>query len=256
MLSAIRKRKHISKTDTLQVVKLHNNLCHAASPAAMAVALRHGAWPGVDLDPTTVEQIFQHSDCLACALGKTNRLPRSLGSGVAPLPFTICSVDYKPVNPTAIGGYTGFYMFVERCYTYKFAVFLKEPPTAILFVEAVKKMYALFKSFGKTVVILRYDAGTVESALEATYQLNVDLQIQVQPAAPECQYQNATERTIQTVLKGVGTMFVSAQYLSNAFWALAVVVFLDASNCTPNTRSGHFSPEYYLTGKHPDVLSR
>jgi hypothetical protein len=31
MLSAMRKRKHISKSDTPQVIKLHNNLCHAAS---------------------------------------------------------------------------------------------------------------------------------------------------------------------------------------------------------------------------------
>ena len=137
----------MSEDEAGQVISLHSRLHHAASPAAMAHALRSGAWPSLVLDPTAVEHVFHARNCIACMLGKSNRLPRSLGSGVSPAPFSMCSVDYKPINPAAIGGHTGFYFFVERCYIYKYVVFLKDPPNAISFFNSVKQMYAYFSSF-------------------------------------------------------------------------------------------------------------
>jgi hypothetical protein len=168
----------------------------------------------------------------------------------------MCSVDYKPINPTAIGGHTGFYFFVERCFIYKYVVFLKDPPNAISFFNSVKQMCAYFSSYQKTITHLRLDAGTVEAAKDAIERINLELHITVNPAAPECQYQNPAERSIQTLLKGVGTMFVVANYLSNSFWALAIISFLDACNCTPNKRSGEYSPHFHLTGQHPNIDKR
>ena len=95
-VTGIRKRPHVSKSELCQAVTLHNNLYHAASPAAMAAALRAGAWPGISLDPRIVEQLYLHQDCIACLLGKMNRPPRSLGSGILPNPFEVISMDYKP----------------------------------------------------------------------------------------------------------------------------------------------------------------
>ena len=51
-------------------------------------------------------------------------------------------------------------------------------------------------------------------------------------------------------------MFGSSPALSNKFWPMALIAFLDASNCVPNTKTEHLSPEYYLTGRHPDVERR
>ena len=75
----------------------------------MAHALRSGAWQTISLDPTAVEHVFQDTNCIACLLGKANRLPRSLGLGVSPAPFTMCSVDYESINPVAIGRHIVFF---------------------------------------------------------------------------------------------------------------------------------------------------
>ena len=37
---------------------------------------------------------------------------------------------------------------------------------------------------------------------------------------------------------------------------MALIAFVDASNCVPNTMTAHLTPEYYLTGNHPDVKQR
>ena len=77
-VSVLRKRQPVSAVALRQALELHANLNHAASAAVMARAIRTGAWPGVSLDPTVVEQLYLHQDCLACLLGKMNRLPRSI----------------------------------------------------------------------------------------------------------------------------------------------------------------------------------
>jgi hypothetical protein len=203
-----------------------------------------------------IEQLYLHQDCMACLLGKMNRLPRSLGSGIPPNPFTVVSVDYKSINPTAIGGYTGFYLYIERTFTYKIAILLKQAPNAEIFIDATRRVHAIFKAQGHTLHILRPDAGTVEATASAIDTLRADLLLTVEPAAPECQFQNDCERSMQTVLKGVASIFVTAVFLSHHFWSLALLAFLNASNCTPNTQSGDYSPEYHLTGRHPDISKR
>ena len=69
----------------------------------------------------------------------------------------------------------------------------------------------------------------------------------IESPAPECQYQNPSERDI----KGVGAMFCRQNYLSNGisqYWH-----GLMASNVCPNETSGEYSPEYYLTSIHPNL---
>ena len=64
----------------------------------MADALRSGAWLGLptDITPDHIIKVLSHIDCLACALAKRNRLPRSQGSGINNnVPGRYLSVDYK-----------------------------------------------------------------------------------------------------------------------------------------------------------------
>jgi hypothetical protein len=76
------------------------------------------------------------------------------------------------------------------------------------------------------------------------------------PTPPESQFANPVEMSIQTVVKGLGAMFSSQEYLPNSLWNLALLEFLDASNSCPNAVSGEYSPIFHLTRKHPLVLER
>jgi hypothetical protein len=55
-------------------------------------------------------------------------------------------MDYKPVNPMARGGWTGFYLFNERNMSYKMAIALKQVPTAEIFADSVSQMHSFFQA--------------------------------------------------------------------------------------------------------------
>jgi hypothetical protein len=74
------RRRPITKKIKAAVKELHECLHQAASPAVMARALRFGAWPNMEMLPTDVERVFPHQDCLACMLGKLNRLPHAFSA--------------------------------------------------------------------------------------------------------------------------------------------------------------------------------
>jgi hypothetical protein len=164
-------KKRVGKIKVCDVVKLHDRLQHAASPAVMARAIRFGAWLGVNVLPSDVEQVYKHQQCLSCLLGKANRLPRSEGSGIKPNIFgEELSADFKPVTPVSICGHIGFYFFLESSKGYKVAVMTKVHDGEH-FLEACKFVSALYKKYNNKVSILRFDAGRVEGASEVSIQL-------------------------------------------------------------------------------------
>jgi hypothetical protein len=224
---------------------------HAASPAVMARAIRYGAWPNVNIEPTVIEQVYLHQDCLPCLLGKMNRLPRSEGSGVKPNLGEAVSVDYVPVSVMSLGGFTGFYMFVEVTVGFKYAVLTKAHNADIL-LSAIKLYMAYIHKYGHVLRFLRPDAGTVEKDIAMCTELAL-LGVTTDPAAPESQFQNDVERSVQTVVKGVGAVLARQLFLSNIFWHLALIAFIHASNCCPNTLSDDYSPWYHITHKHPNI---
>jgi hypothetical protein len=125
-----------------------------------------------------------------------------------------------------------------------------------VFTKAIQLVSASVSQYGHRMRVLRIDAGKVENSEEAAIFLNQSLQIRMEPAAPECQFQNPVERHVQTVQKGVGSMFVRQNNLGDEFWGLALSMFVQARNVCPNKISGEFSPWYFMTGKHPDVPRR
>jgi hypothetical protein len=102
----------------------------------------------------------------------------------------------------------------------------------------------------KTVIV---DAGAVEKDQELLIQLG-ELGIHMSPVPPEAQFANPVERSVQTVVKGVGAMFVNQEYLPNTVWSLALLEFVEACNVCPNSVSGEYS--YHLTGRHPVASDR
>jgi hypothetical protein len=132
--------------------------------------------------------------------------------------------------------------------SYKFAVMSKVHDSNH-FCLACEVMRNYFKKHGHTVSIIRCDAGTIENSESVSQQLAEKFSIRIESASPECQYQNPCERGIQTLAKGVGAMFCRQTFLGNK----TVLAWIDASNVCPNETSGEYSPEYFLTGIHPNL---
>jgi hypothetical protein len=166
----------MTKKNIQKIMKWHNCLHHAANPAVMARAIRSGAWPGVDIEPKCIKQTFLHTDCMSCLLGKLNRLPRSIGSGIRQdiMGHTL-SVDWKPVSPMALGGAIWFYAFVECSKGYKFVTTSRVHNGEALY-QAIYEAVLFFKRYGHYVRVLRMDAGKVEGA-EGLHQRLSELQI-------------------------------------------------------------------------------
>ena len=109
LLNPLKRHRHLDKTSVRDVIDLHGRLLHAANPAVMARAIRSAAWLTVHLDPGIIEQVFRHTDCLACLLGKIENLPRSQGSGIHPIAVAdVLSIDFIPVKPQGVGGWIGY----------------------------------------------------------------------------------------------------------------------------------------------------
>jgi hypothetical protein len=245
----------IGKQTVIRVQKLHNVLCHAASPAVMARALRYGAWLNVEVLPTDVEQVFKHQQCLSCMIAKAKRLARADGTGLKPTVFGMCaSVDWKPVTPPALSGEIGFYLFVEDTVGFKFSVTSHHHDSAHL-LQAIKEYVSYLRKYSHRLKKLRFDAGTVENSKLIENEVAL-LEILTDAAPPECQFQNPVERHIQTTVKGIATMFAAQQLLRRYYWTLALIAYIKAVNVCPNSNSPEVSPEFHLTQHHPDIGSR
>jgi hypothetical protein len=124
----------------------------------------------------------------------------------------VVTVDWKPVTPISSWVHKGFYFFQEQSASYKFAVMSKVHDGNNFFL-ACEIMRNYFKKHGHEVSILRCDAGIVENSESVAKQLAEKFSIRIESAAPECQFQNPSERGIQTMAKGVGAMFCKQNYL-------------------------------------------
>jgi hypothetical protein len=71
------------------------------------------------------------------------------------------------------------------------------------------------------------------------------------PAAVKSQFQNPVEREVQTVNKGVSTLFADQHLLSSYFWPYALNHWILAANATPI--NGITSPVELVTGRSIDI---
>lgn len=247
-------RPTVTAAEVAAVMDLHERMYHPSS-AVMARALRTGAWLGVDLEPTTVERVFAHQDCLYCALAKMKRNPRPHGSSLMPAFGSEISMDYLPVTTTARGGYTGAYIFSERSQSYAWAYLISRPSNNKLLYQAICYVRSSLRRYGFQLKTVRSDAGKVEGAQLLNLKLaELGDGVVLTSAAPEAQFQNPVERFIQTAARGIAATLLSQRFLDNTFWGMALLAWVRAWNCRPNESSGQYSPEYALTGHHPDVM--
>jgi hypothetical protein len=71
------------------------------------------------------------------------------------------------------------------------------------------------------------------------------------PAAVNSQFQNPVEREVQTVNKGVATLFADQHLLTPSFWPFAVQSWIQTANASPI--SGDMSPLQIVTNIVPDI---
>ena len=258
VLEATRKKRKIERQTTTidpalikEALWLHKRMGHP-SRQVMMKAISHNAWTGipVGLTPDVIDSVFHHIECTACALGKRNRLPREKGSGIHPVhPGHTLSFDYQPVTTPSITGHTGYFLFKCLCSGYRHAVLTKSKDTAHL-KDAIISVSQWYQKQGFPIQKLRFDSGSTEKGHEIQKFLS-DMGIDYSPAAVNCQFQNPVEREVQTVNKGVATLFADQHLLNSSFWTYALNHWILSANATPV--SGEVSPVEQVTGRSIDI---
>ena len=240
------------------VFDLHQR-CQHLSPTAMAAAFHpYNPFPVesryFQLSRQIILTVFQHRSCVACMIGKINRVPRQLGSGVANMLGAVWAVDcIGPVHPPTMHGCRFAFLFSEqRCGMVK--PFLVRENTAEMLSLAVRDIVGYCKFHDKRIVALRFDAGSV-MASEAFQSFLQDEHIESQPAAPDHQEQDFVERDIQTVRKRMAANFADQMLLPLSFWGHNMKAVCIAINSFPNHKCPHSSPLLEFTGITPDVTA-
>ena len=246
------EQPRLTKQQIADVIDLHERLNHPGS-AVMARAIAAHAWTGISdsITAALIDRVFRNQACLSCHLGQTLHIPHGVGTG-APYPYLgyAISVDYVPVSVVALGGWTGFFCFRELTIGAVFFILCKQKLELLRALNRVRRYLLSCKCL--PLRVLKVDAGTVENAAATITALESE-GVHVDSAAPEQQCQNPAERTIRTVNHTVATMLIDQHFLGRDSWAKAVIFMGTTSNALPNTLSGEYSPEYHLTGVHPDI---
>ena len=252
-----KKRINERQTETIdpamikEALWLHKRMGHP-SRQVMMKAIAHHAWTGipVGLTPSIIDSVFHHIECTACALGKRNRVPREKGTGIHPVhPGHTLSFDYQPVSTPSITGHTGYFLFKCLCSGYRHAVLTNSKGTIAL-KEAIASVIKWYKKYGFIVSKLRFDSGATEKGYELKEFLT-EQDIDYSPAAVNSQFQNPVEREVQTVNKGVATLFADQHLLNSSFWTYALNHWILSANATPI--SGEISPVEQVTGRSIDI---
>jgi hypothetical protein len=116
--------------------------------------------------------------------------------------------------------------------------------------EAISSVTRWYKKYGFDTKKLRFDSGAVEKGHDVTEFL-AGLGIDASPASVNSQFQNPVEREVQTVNKGVATLFADQHLLNSSFWTYALNHWILSANATPI--SGETSPVEQVTGRSIDI---
>ena len=257
----VAKAKPLSVQTIKEVLWLHKRMGHP-SRATMIQSLLNGTWRGLssDITPKSVHSVMSKIHCTACGLSKMHK--RQIRSGTqihGSYPGEEISVDYQgKISPVSVRGHTGFYLFKDRHSGYRHAVLVKDR-TAKTYLGALRQVIQFYNQYGFSVRAVRCDAGSTEADTEVIRVLNDDFHVHVDPAAVEHQSQNPVEREAQTLIRGVGCLFIDQQMLSSKWWCYAVQSWIQTTNCRPHSNpliEGSASAEELVTNVTPDVETK
>jgi len=255
---APRQRSGITADKIRQVLWLHKRLGHP-SRDVMAKAINDETWLGVPSDITAadVNATFAKTSCTACQLAKSNRQPRGEGAGTHPeFPGQVIAVDYQgTITPTSVRGFNGFYIFKCLYSAYRHVIMTTDK-TAETFNEAVAHVVDFYNIHGHVVKKFRFDAGSTENS-QTSAGFFAQHRIEVDPAAPESQFQNPVEREVQTANKGIAALLIDQSALGSRFWCYAAESWVQTANATYGAHSSSgASPLELVTGIVPDIAAK
>lgn len=164
-------------------------------------------------------------------------------------------MDYQgEIHPTSVRGFSGFYLFKCLRSAYRHVVMVRDK-TAATFNEALAYVIDFYNLHGHTVTKVRFDAGSTENSQSSADFLATN-RIGVDPAAPDCQFQNPLEREAQTVSKGIATLLIDQSALGPSFWDYAAESWVHTANKTSGAYDSEgASPWELVTGQVPDISS-
>jgi hypothetical protein len=178
--------------------------------------------------------------------GQTEQTPCQLGSGISPTsPGHTISFDYQPVTTKAITGHTGYFLFKCLFSGFRYSAFVTSKSAASL-ISSLDSVRLFFLSHGHQLAKVRCDSGSSELSVEFNNYLRQH-QIQLDPAAVNSQFQNPVEREVQTVNKGVATLFADQHLLTPAFWPYAVGPILGTAAVIPHATNNLVSPSHLIS---------
>ena len=254
----VAKAKPLSVQTIKEVLWLHKRMGHP-SRATMIQSLLNGTCRGLtgDITPKAVHSVMSKIHCTACGLSKMHKRQILTGTQIhGSYPGEEISVDYQgKISPVSVRGHTGFYLFKDRYSGYRHAVLVKDR-TAKTYLSALRQVIQFYNQYGFSVRAVRCDAGSTEADSEVIRTLNNDFHVHVDPAAVEHQNQNPVEREAQTLIRGVGCLFIDQQSLSSKWWRYAVQSWIQTTNCRPHSNpliEGSASAEELVTNVTPDV---
>jgi hypothetical protein len=170
------------------------------------------------------------------------------------------SIDYVgPIYPPTMYGATGFYIFKDMASSYK-TIGLVRAKSALN--KILKKIIIWWRMKGKTVHLLRIDAGSVENSQEIKETL-AELGesyggIEVDATPPGSQEKNPLERDIQTMKRRITCLMISQENLTARYWGHAAITYIDTENNSLNVNSKEIgewgmTPEEAVTGRKPNI---
>ena len=254
-----RRSTRLSRGKFSAIMWLHKCLGHIGTEP-LAVAVDKKLWSGIPVGITgnDVRKVFNHLPCTACQLSKRNAATKRVGSGViSPYAGEELSIDYQgTICPPSSTGYTGFFLVEDVGTGYLHAKMTKSKDADSLIEFLQTKVLPFYRQHGNTVKRVRCDRGSTETSTAVDrYLKSCTPIISLQPAGVQAQNQNPVERTVQTLIKGVGAVLIDQYTLSSRRWDLAVEYWIDRHNATPNSKcdDGQSCPYTEVTGLVPDV---
>jgi hypothetical protein len=218
------------------------------SPEAMCTAITSGARQNIKLTTDQVRRAMSQNLCLSCILAKKNKpkIQHSQQTDLTNLQVgELISGDIiGKIQPPTRDGDIYFYLFVDKKTGYMKMYTAK---TKDGFVTALEDVINHFQKYGPKIKFFSSDSeqimkwGPVKQLLE-------NKGIQSEYSLPYAHYQNLVERYVQTITKAVSTIVHGQSLLKAILWNYALFYVVNCHNATPNTKTGHQTPNQLVTG--------
>lgn len=204
---------------------------------------------------TKIQLPKQIPRCASCMAGKQHAVYNRSPQGRATKPFDFIHSDLSGLQPTSLGGYRYFLVFVDDFTRYTHTYFLKGKGMTET-IEAFRAYHTWIKTqFGATVRRIRTDNGTGEFANQFWHDYIINEGIQHEFSPPNTPHMNGvSERTIRTLKEMARTMLAGANLQDHEeFWGEAVATATYTRNLSP---SHAFDGRVPLTGLYPKLTPR